>query len=236
MFTIPRDVTAISIDIWNTLLRGNPAFTRPRLGLIFDLLGHEDYDIEKVVEAYRHADRTLDRESERTGLDYDMPDRLVIMYRLLKIDRALPGDAAIKNIQAQTGKLRLEPRYMPSLVEPTSPATLEKLRSRGIFLGLLSNTGMDNGSTMVPVLQALGIWEHFHAAIFSSDVGLAKPNGSLFRTMAAKLRSETEHTMHIGDNEVADFQAHLAGLHAYVYAPDGSNFPHIRSLEELLGH
>jgi HAD superfamily hydrolase (TIGR01509 family) len=234
MYTIPKQVTALSFDIWKTLLGGNKAFTNVRLRLIFDELDLPGVDIEQVHAAYKRADKFFNDEAEHTMTDYGMGERLQMMFATLGIDQSVPDARAIAAIQAKVGKLRCQPEYLPPLLEPDLPDTLQKLKDQGLVLGLLSNTGMDDVQVMEPVLKKVGIWDYFQVRIFSSEDGRAKPNPDLFRRMARELKAAPHEVLHIGDNTNADFRAIKAGLHAVVYAPDGSSYPHITSMTQLV--
>lgn len=234
-YRVPEAVTHLSFDIWNTLLRGNKEFTRPRLALIFELLGFPEWDAEQLRVAYLDTSDYFDDLSEETGLDYGMPDRLRRMYILLGIEQSVPGRDALAAIQRQVGRLRVDDRFMPPLTEPDLVETLTRLRDSGYRLGLLSNTGMDDRYVMQPVLEKLGIWQLCDAAIFSSEDGRAKPSPELFLHMAEKFDAKPGHVLHIGDNTNADYRAREAGLEAVVYAPKGSaTHPFITSMRILL--
>jgi HAD superfamily hydrolase (TIGR01549 family) len=236
MFTVPNEVTSISFDIWSTLLYVNKAGSRPRLRLIFDFLGFPETDIDLLWTAYLEADGFYNDEAERTGQDYGMAERLGSMFKILGIASQPPQAQTIRKIQALVATQKLRPEYLPTLIEPDLPATLEALRNQGYTLGLLSNTGMNNSQVMEPILKALGIWHFFDVAVFSSDDGRAKPNPDLFRYMARRLGTVPRQTLHVGDNIIADYRATEAGLHAVLFAPRGSHLPHIRSTKDLLGH
>ena len=148
MFTIPAGVTAISFDIWKTLLKGNKAFTRPRLKLIFDNLGYPNIDVELLRTAYLLADKFYNDKAEEDQVDYGMAERLGMMFAYVGIDAEVPDAETISAIQAKTGELRLQPQFMPSFIEPDLPHTLAMLQDHGFVLGLLSNTGMDDRQVM----------------------------------------------------------------------------------------
>ena len=234
-FTMPATVTCLSFDIWNTLIRGNKEFTRPRLALIFKLLGYPEVDIEDLREAYLESSHFFDHLSEQTGLDFGIAPRIERMTSTLDLSVVLPGAEALRSIQRQVGVLRLESRYMASLTEPDLIETLKLLRASGYRLGLLSNTGMDDHDVMEPTLKKLGIWELCDVMLFSSKNGLAKPNPTLFRQMAGEFEVVSSAVLHIGDNVNADYRAWEAGLESVVYAPKGNNeYPSIASMKELL--
>ncbi len=236
MYEIPRGVSVLSFDIWNTLLRGNQAFTRPRLALIFSHLKLGYLKADDVLDAYLLANRFLNEESERNGIDYGMGERLAIMYDRLGLEHDVPDDATILEIQERTGKLRRNPEYLPTLTEPDLLATLTALREQGYLLGLLSNTGMDNHLSMEPLLKLMGLWQLFDNAIFSSQDGRAKPNEGIFLRMATEFKVEPDQVLHIGDNRTADYNgARAAGMHGVLYAPNTARKPNqIKSMKELL--
>ena len=235
MYVIPDGVKVIDFDIWLTLLNGNSAFTVPRLQRMFAMLDHAGINDEILRNAYRAADGFYNKESERTGLDYGLRERLAHMFRTLDIDDRIPNNIGLATIQAQVATMRLREEYMPSFIEPDLPATLEALCDQGYRLGLLSNTGIDNEQVMEPVLRKLGIWHFFEVAMFSSVEGLAKPNPKLYDRLVNKFGVEHQEVLHVGDNTNADYRAIEAGLQAVVYAPNGvEDYPHIRSMKELL--
>ena len=233
---MPTDVRAISFDIWKTLLNGNTAFTRPRLELIFRMLGVQIVDIEAVVAVYKRSNAKYDGLMEETGHDFGFFPRLAYIFAELKIQRNLPNDSEVVEIQQALGQLRCNPEYMPPLIEPDLLRTLELLKIQGYRLGLLSNTGLDDQLVMEPVLRKLGIWDLVDAAVFTSEIGIAKPGPETFMYELDKLGVQVHQALHVGDNTNADYRAHEAGLHAVMYAPKGiEGYPFIRSMKELLG-
>lgn len=234
-FVVPTRVTCLSFDIWKTLLNGNPAFTRPRMALLFERLGQPGIDVELLRKAYLDGSKILDKVSEDTGIDQGMRERVQAMYDYLGIDAVIPDDEELTRIQREVGALRLEPQFIPSLIEPDLIDTLVGLKDAGYRLGLLSNTGFDDRNVMEPLLVKLGLWDHFEVALFSSEEGIAKPNPELFFRMVDRFGALPSEVLHIGDNINADYRASEYGLEAVVYAPEGgTTLPSIRSMKELL--
>lgn len=229
-----RGVQAISLDIWGTLVVGKRDYALVRLAYLFDQLGITGYDEEAAYQAYRTANQHYTRLSEQHAREYGMLHRLSKMFNVLGINRKLPSEAEIHQLQRGLAVLRL--RYPPQLIEDDLPMTLRALRAKGITLGLLSNTGIDGGISMRPVLRALGILPLMRVALFTDEDhrGRAKPHPGLFLDMAARLGTAPGAVLHIGDSEAADLPAADAGLRVRHYAPQGSPHPHIRALRELL--
>lgn len=238
MFTIPAEVKALSFDIWGTLLYGNRNATLPRLRVVFSQLGHDNIEPVALRKAYLTAERHYNDLAEEEGLDHGMAARIDMMYRELGILDKVPGAERLATIQSEVSKLRQLPEYLPFLIEADLPGTLEALRAQGYTLGLLSNTGMDNGQVMRPIMDKLGILEYFKVQVFSADDGRAKPNPELFLDTVKKLGVEPSEVLHIGDNVNADYRgATEAGLHGVVYSSTGLHGidkPHITTMKELL--
>jgi putative hydrolase of the HAD superfamily len=64
-------------------------------------------------------------------------------------------------------------------------------------LALITNGASD---TQRDALQAVGIEHHFGAIVISGEVGIAKPDASVFGFALNKLGVESENVWHVGDN------------------------------------
>ena len=93
-------------------------------------------------------------------------------------------------------------------------AVLAELKGRGHRLGLISNV------TLLPDLmradiEALGIGSHLDAALFSSEIGVRKPNPRIFLEMLGRLDVKAEDAVFVGDRLLDDVEgAHGAGMRA----------------------
>jgi HAD superfamily hydrolase (TIGR02253 family) len=117
--------------------------------------------------------------------------------------------------------------------------TFNQLKPR-YRLGLVTNGASD---TQRGAIRALGIEELFDAIVISGEIGVQKPDASVFALAVRKLDVEAENTWHVGDNLRTDVAGALgAGLIAVWINRTGASRedtdprPHheIRSLKELL--
>lgn len=234
MYTIPSNIKVISYDIWNTLIRGNKAFAPARMTCLIEELNLE-VDPAELLAAYRTADKQLDLASDTTGNDFGLADRVEIMSDLLDLGLGRLDHVTVARLQHKLGELRRCPEYMPSLIEPDLVRTLEAQAHAGYRLALVSNTGMDNGTAMRPTLDSLGILGQVTQALFSSDEGVAKPNPLIYQRLCDLMQVEPHEILHIGDNVRADYKgARAAGCQALVFAPGGSELPHITTMKDLI--
>lgn len=239
VYNIPREIKAISFDVWGTLIRGNTEFTWPRLELVFGQVGILEYGRNAITQAYRKAEAYLNKKAEETGIDTGMAERIEFVLTSLGVtDKAVPDQETIRVLQLKSAEIRMLPQYRPSLTEPNLIEILQKLREAGYRLGTLSNTGMGDSCTMAPIFKYYGFDELFSVKLFSCDDGRAKPNPGFFQRIAAELEAEPCEVLHVGDSVNADCRAVEAGLNSVLYAPKGASenicYPTISSLKELL--
>jgi putative hydrolase of the HAD superfamily len=84
---------------------------------------------------------------------------------------------------------------------------LAAVRRAGVPLGLITNGSAD---TQREKLRNLDLERWFDVVLISGEVGIAKPNASIFRLALRKLAAERERVWHVGD----DLKADVAGARA----------------------
>ena len=95
----------------------------------------------------------------------------------------------------------------------TTYALLETLRERGLKLGLVSNA-FDPPELLHEDLERLGVAERLDVAVFSSEVGLRKPEPAIFRRALEALAVEPAAALFVGDSLATDIAgAAAAGMH-----------------------
>jgi putative hydrolase of the HAD superfamily len=121
---------------------------------------------------------------------------------------------------------------------------LEWLRTRGVRLGLISNTVWP-GDAHRRDLDRYGLLRFFDVALFSSETGLWKPDPRVFLRALAELGADSDETVYVGDQLAEDVGGGLqAGLRTVLFGDLPQNVdgpaaeryvPHgqIRSLVEL---
>jgi putative hydrolase of the HAD superfamily len=113
--------------------------------------------------------------------------------------------------------------------------TLEKLRSRGLELGIISNFD----SRLFNVMRGLGIADLFDTITISSLAHAAKPSPRIFEFALEQHAAEPGEALHVGDSLRDDVEgATKAGLTGVLLARRGkqtpSGIPVIRTLDELV--
>ena len=93
--------------------------------------------------------------------------------------------------------------------------TLEALRSKGIKLGLVCDTGFTPGKVVRQRLEDCELAEYLEVMCFSDEVGVPKPGQEIFAKALANLGVRPPEALHIGDLKRTDIAgAHDNGMHA----------------------
>jgi HAD superfamily hydrolase (TIGR01509 family) len=95
---------------------------------------------------------------------------------------------------------------------PDTMPTLEAIRSRGLRVAAVSDTGFD----LRPALDRLGLMPHLDAVLMSYEQGVCKPDASVFRAACEQLGVRPERALMVGDNPLTDSGAVTAGLYAFL--------------------
>jgi len=129
-------------------------------------------------------------------------------------------------------------------VEPEVLATLERLRQAGYPMGLVSNITLQP-DLMRADLERMGVGRYLDATVFSSEVGVRKPDPRIFQEALERLGVEPAETVFVGDRLYDDVSgAQAAGMRAVHtrqfrqeddpdYAPDAV-IGHLSELPEVL--
>ena len=111
---------------------------------------------------------------------------------------------------------------------PDTVPTLEAVRSRGLRIAAVSDTGFD----LRPALDRLGLLPHLDAVLMSYEQGVCKPDASVFRAACERLDVRPERALMVGDNPLTDSGAVTAGLYALLLPAPPKTGP--RGLEHVL--
>jgi HAD superfamily hydrolase (TIGR01549 family) len=189
-----RQPLAVTFDLWNTLLlRPSEDFTAIRARRLAEALRvAEGKMCDAIVEgqSVHDAEWRAGRCWGATGLAELLTDRFG-----LHVPRAQLLDL-IESSGVGAGELVVE----------GAAEVLTALRSAGIGLGLVSDTGVSPGRVLRRILATLGIADNFNpkAMAFSDEVGVPKPHPRMFQRALAALDVEPAEAVHIGDLRLTD--------------------------------
>jgi HAD superfamily hydrolase (TIGR01549 family) len=98
-------------------------------------------------------------------------------------------------------------------------AVLKKVKAKGLKMGIISNTGLEDGTAINKVLAPTGLLDYFDPAliVYSGDVFVAKPNPEIFKIAAerAGLKDKPQQCLFVGDSQTerASAKSSAVGWH-----------------------
>lgn len=202
---ILNGIKHVSLDLWLTLIKSNPAFKPLRNELFARYFGIQKNG-EEVTLVFRHFDQLFNQINERAGGNIHYTEMLyVILDRLgIPIDK-VPEDA-MAGYYIEMEQLFF--KHHPMLISSATTDVLNRLKDKNCTINILSNTGFILGKTLRPVLQELGIADFFSFQLYSDEMGYSKPSSKVYERVfieTKKIKSlSKEEVLHIGDNKIAD--------------------------------
>jgi putative hydrolase of the HAD superfamily len=96
------------------------------------------------------------------------------------------------------------------------PEVLTELRTRGIRVGLVSNAAYDP-EMMRGQMRYLGLLDYFDGTIFSSDIGIRKPNRAIYEKALTQVGTSARKSIFVGDRLREDVRGPRAlGMTAFL--------------------
>jgi putative hydrolase of the HAD superfamily len=138
-------------------------------------------------------------------------------YREVVLERARPGDDYGELLRELLGKLTVEEAdaFMDAehavwrsahAVLGSAQALLESLRGRGLKTGIVANSWPEPARLVRADVEAFGLGDLVDVSVFSSEVGVSKPDPAIFMRALDELAVDPLDAMFVGDRLVADVQ------------------------------
>jgi putative hydrolase of the HAD superfamily len=219
-------IKAVTFDFWETLVRDSPENLREQRALRIQALhrvlagaGSGIGEVE-VAEAYDRSERVLVERFWGRHRDPSIAEQVRLVLETVSPGAARAMTPALFE-EALAGYI--EPvLHVPPELTPRAAEAVRELASRGVALGIISNTGRTPGVILRRVLERHDLLRHFTAVSYSDEVGYRKPDAEIFRRTLAELGVEAGEAAHVGDNPVADVQgAQGVGMRGVHYAAAG---------------
>ena len=219
-------IRAVTFDFWETLVHDSPENMRDqrmlRIRALHEVLGRAGcvLSLDDAVDAYDRSEHIL---VERFW-SRDRDPAIAEQVRLV-LETASPGagDVMAPALFEEAVAGYIEPvLHLPPDLEPRAGEAVRELASRGVALGIVSNTGRTPGVVLRRVLERHDLLRHFTAISYSDEVGYRKPDAEIFRRTLAELGIDASDAAHVGDNPIADVQgAQSIGMRGVHYAAAG---------------
>jgi putative hydrolase of the HAD superfamily len=226
-------IKAVTFDFWQTLVEDSPDnLARQRwrrleaIARSLHRAGHR-LSVGEVEAAYERSERVLHERYWSRDRDPAIADQVRLV-----LDVAAPGlGAALEPWlleEAVAGYIDPVLHFPPDL-HPGASEAVSDLATRGITLGIVSNTGRTPGIILRQILDRYDLLRHFSVISYSDEIGYRKPDPEIFRRTLTELGAEPRHAAHVGDNPVADVAgAQSAGMRG-VHLAAGGRLPAVHA-------
>jgi REG-2-like HAD superfamily hydrolase len=220
------DIKAVLFDAGNTLLWLDHPY------IVQALREHGvETTMEGLMEAEYGAKLLLDEMARAGTADQQTRAKMFFaeIFRGVGVD-----DAAFPSLAKQMFARHAEKNLWGNVRERTAE-TLEELRRRGYRLGVISNAD----GRIDPLLESVGLREHFEIVIDSGLVGIDKPDPRIFHLALERMGVAPAQAVYVGDIYEIDVQgARAAGMRAILIDPlwkwDDRDCERIRGIHDLL--
>lgn len=200
----------ISFDLWNTLVKSNPEFSKARIELLKQYSNAAEEDIKSIFKEVKHS---FDALVEKYGVQFDNRMLYNIVFDKLNINNI---DQRERNlIINQINDLFLE--YLPLFYSEDTLEIVKKLKNEKYFLVLISNTLFIDGIIVDKAIEKIGLKQYFHNTVYSSSSYISKPHKDIFYKAYVPLTHNKSEIIHVGDNIRTDLYGAIHyGVDAYI--------------------
>jgi putative hydrolase of the HAD superfamily len=150
------------------------------------------------------------------GRDED-PAAFTARYRAEVLPRMVPGDEYAAHLRRVLGPIADDQvdRFVDAehaawkpahRLVSTAHALLDSLRARGLKTGVVANAWPEDGRLLRRDAEELGVAQRMDVLVFSTDVGVRKPDPAIFLHALERLGVDAVDAVHVGDRLDVDVQ------------------------------
>jgi len=205
--TVPRRMTlkAVAFDLWETLITNSPEVSHRQKELRNARLADVLRARGLPTDALEHANHAtwLRCQELYWSEDRDVPCRRQVEHLLeaLDVDHASLDEELLAQLEHAYATAAID--VLPELI-PGAGEVLREVKSRGLRVGLISNTGRTPGYALREILERLGLAQSIDVMVFSNEHGVCKPQPSIFEELRRGLDVDAGEMLFVGDNVYVD--------------------------------
>lgn len=189
-------IRAVTFDYWNTLVVAyDEALFRRRGEHVRDVLAGAGYVVtpEDVDRAFEGSWLTF-QEAWKANRQHQTEAGVARVLELLEVPDEDDVVATELLAHYESGALESELALAPNVAD-----TLHALKVAGVRLGIICDVGMTPSTALRRVLDGFGVMDLFDHHAFSDDVGVYKPDPSIFAHALEGLGVTAGEAAHVGD-------------------------------------
>lgn len=200
----------VTFDLWGTLIKSNPGFNEAKVYYLKERYSLP-HSANMILDKWDQVGRYFTEKDMATGKHSPLEDRLLALLDALDISPMLAGD--IDGVYTCLHRFFLENPPEPFDLNTIEQLKLivDKIKSKGGTVGMISNTGIIQSQTILEALDILKMHELFDFFVFSDSEGASKPNHVIYNKALKYIRNHEKKTdshggewLHVGDNMYAD--------------------------------
>ncbi|WP_440132657.1 HAD family hydrolase [Chitinophaga sancti] len=214
-----ENIRHISLDVWMTLIRSNPAYKQLRAEEFRKYFRLNEHSPATVEAAIREVDVLVNDMNEVTGRNVHTFE--IYLLCLHKLGRDVKGITAEQLTGCYATLEELWTQYPPVPLYNNLNTLFANIRATGRTISLLSNTGFIQGAALRSIMERFGWAQYFSFQLYSDETGHSKPAPQFFAQLLEKARYlhgavlSPAQIWHLGDNPLADVEgASNAGMSA----------------------
>ena len=140
---------------------------------------------------------------------------------LALLDRDLPKRIGGSGVTAVVDAIDRSFIESPPTLLDGSLDLLDRVRGRGVHVGLISNAGLTSSKAFRVWFEQIGLLDKFEYMAFSNDLAMAKPAKQIFELALNALETRPARALHVGDNMHADVAGAAAAGMSTVWVRGG---------------
>lgn len=200
---------AISFDLWQTLIGGNPKFKEEKCELIRSYFSIDKSDRE-ILDSFVRADKLLDKIQEKFLIQPELITSWAIVLCEIGIEQTNPAD--IERFLEIYNQLFLE--FPPVLFDDVEWLFEKLVKFERTDSYILSNTILVQSQTLQKFIETTVLKE---ITTFYSDTHFPKPDCRAFEVF------ENKPFIHVGDNIITDGNCINSGIEFYQVRTNGKS-------------
>lgn len=200
---------AISFDLWQTLIGGNPKFKEEKCELIRSYFSIDKSDRE-ILDSFVRADKLLDKIQEKFLIQPELITSWAIVLCEIGIEQTNPAD--IERFLEIYNQLFLE--FPPVLFDDVEWLFEKLVKFERTDSYILSNTILVQSQTLQKFIETTVLKE---ITAFYSDTHFPKPDCRAFEVF------ENRPFIHVGDNIITDGNCINSGIEFYQVRTNGKS-------------
>lgn len=200
---------AISFDLWQTLISGNPQFKQEKCELIRSFFNIDKSDRE-ILDSFVRADKLLDKVQEKFLIQPEHFISWAIVLSEIGIEQSNPAE--IEKFLEIYNRLFLE--FPPILFDDVEWFFEKLLKTGETDSYILSNTILVRSEILEKFIDTTVLREF---TAFFSDTHFPKPDSRAFEAF------ENKPFIHVGDNLYADGNCVNSGIEFYQIRTNGKS-------------